>query len=105
MHSRRAKRRQATWYGPGFYGNDTACGKRLRRSTIGVAHKKLPCGTRVTFNKGGRWLRAKVIDRGPYSKGVRWDLTEAAAQELGYPERSVCFKPVFSSGSRGSMPS
>jgi carbamoyl-phosphate synthase large subunit len=26
---------------------------------------------------------------------------EAAARELGYPERSVCFKPVFSSGSRG----
>ena len=26
---------------------------------------------------------------------------EAAAHELGYPEQPVCFKPVFSSGSRG----
>lgn len=26
---------------------------------------------------------------------------EAAALELGYPDRPVCFKPVFSSGSRG----
>ncbi|HST16954.1 MAG TPA: ATP-grasp domain-containing protein [Gaiellaceae bacterium] len=26
---------------------------------------------------------------------------EAAARELGYPEQAVCFKPVFSSGSRG----
>jgi carbamoyl-phosphate synthase large subunit len=26
---------------------------------------------------------------------------ESAARELGYPERPVCFKPVFSSGSRG----
>ncbi len=26
---------------------------------------------------------------------------EAAARELGYPGRAVCFKPVFSSGSRG----
>jgi carbamoyl-phosphate synthase large subunit len=26
---------------------------------------------------------------------------EAAARELGYPDRPVCFKPVFSSGSRG----
>jgi carbamoyl-phosphate synthase large subunit len=26
---------------------------------------------------------------------------ERAAQELGYPDRPVCFKPVFSSGSRG----
>src|SRR4029077_20828662 len=26
---------------------------------------------------------------------------EAAARELGYPDNPVCFKPVFSSGSRG----
>jgi carbamoyl-phosphate synthase large subunit len=26
---------------------------------------------------------------------------EAAARELGYPDRAFCFKPVFSSGSRG----
>jgi carbamoyl-phosphate synthase large subunit len=26
---------------------------------------------------------------------------DAAARELGYPDRPVCFKPVFSSGSRG----
>jgi carbamoyl-phosphate synthase large subunit len=26
---------------------------------------------------------------------------ESAARELGYPDRPVCFKPVFSSGSRG----
>ena len=26
---------------------------------------------------------------------------DRAARELGYPERSLCFKPVFSSGSRG----
>jgi carbamoyl-phosphate synthase large subunit len=26
---------------------------------------------------------------------------EAAAREIGYPDRPVCFKPVFSSGSRG----
>jgi glutathione synthase/RimK-type ligase-like ATP-grasp enzyme len=26
---------------------------------------------------------------------------EVAAQELGYPDRPVCFKPVFASGSRG----
>jgi carbamoyl-phosphate synthase large subunit len=32
-------------------------------------------------------------------KGARG--VEAAAGELGYPDRPVCFKPVFSSGSRG----
>jgi carbamoyl-phosphate synthase large subunit len=29
------------------------------------------------------------------------DAVDAAARELGYPDRPVCFKPVFSSGSRG----
>src|SRR5262245_44696204 len=73
----------ASWYGPGFWGNETACGQTLKRRTIGVAHKRLPCGTKVTFNKGGRWLRTKVIDRGPYVKGRTWDLTQRAAEALG----------------------
>jgi carbamoyl-phosphate synthase large subunit len=29
------------------------------------------------------------------------EAVDAAAHELGYPDRPVCFKPVFSSGSRG----
>jgi hypothetical protein len=77
------KRHTATWYGPGFWGNETACGKELERDTIGVAHKRLPCGTKVTFYRGGRWVRTKVIDRGPFARGVRWDLTQAAAERLG----------------------
>jgi rare lipoprotein A (peptidoglycan hydrolase) len=74
----------ATWYGPGFYGNRTACGKTLKKTTIGVAHKKLPCGTRVVFAYNGRWVRAKVIDRGPYNGGYRWDLTRRLAKKLGF---------------------
>ena len=79
---RRMKREAASWYGPGFWRNDTACGKKLRRKTVGVAHKRLPCGTKVVFNKGGRWLRTKVIDRGPFVEDVRWDLTQRAAEAL-----------------------
>lgn len=72
----------ASWYGPGFYGNTTACGQTLRKGTIGVAHKKLPCGTKVTFAHQGRWVRAKVIDRGPYIAGRKWDLTYQLALQL-----------------------
>jgi rare lipoprotein A len=75
--------RKATWYGPGLYGNRTACGQRLRRGTLGVAHKRLPCGTRVTFYHEGRFVTVKVIDRGPFRRGVAWDLTAAAARALG----------------------
>ena len=44
----------STWYGPGFYGNRTACGQRLTRSTLGVAHRTLPCGTKVALRVNGR---------------------------------------------------
>jgi rare lipoprotein A len=75
--------RKATWYGPGFYGRRTACGQTLRRSTLGVAHKTLPCGTAVTFYLLGRFVTVPVIDRGPYAPGVHFDLTAAAASRLG----------------------
>ena len=73
----------STWYGPGFYGGRTACGQRLTRSTLGVAHRTLPCGTKVALRVNGRSLVVPVIDRGPYARGVTYDLTAATAQQLG----------------------
>ncbi|MEZ5078979.1 MAG: septal ring lytic transglycosylase RlpA family protein [Solirubrobacterales bacterium] len=78
------KRAGATWYGPGLYGRHTACGQTLRPKTIGVAHKSLPCGTRVKFRYRGHVVVARVIDRGPYVRGVSWDLTEAASERLDF---------------------
>jgi rare lipoprotein A (peptidoglycan hydrolase) len=73
----------ATWYGPGFFGRRTACGQVLRRSTQGVAHRRLPCGTQVTIYFRGRLKTVPVIDRGPYAHRATWDLTQATARELG----------------------
>jgi rare lipoprotein A (peptidoglycan hydrolase) len=73
----------STWYGPGFYGNRTACGQRLTTSTLGVAHRSLPCGTRVALRANGRSIVVPVIDRGPYARGVTYDLTAATADRLG----------------------
>lgn len=73
----------ASWYGPGFYGHGTACGQRLSEGMLGVAHKSLPCGTMVTFRKGGNVVRVPVIDRGPYVGGRMWDLTGATCRALG----------------------
>ncbi len=75
---------KTTWYGPGFYGNTTACGQRLGYNTVGVAHRTLPCGTRVTFHYRGKSVVAPVIDRGPFVRGILWDLTGAAATQLGF---------------------
>jgi rare lipoprotein A len=74
----------ATWYGPGFYGHKTACGQVLRPTTIGVAHRSLPCGTTVKFAYHGHYLITKVIDRGPYTVGNAWDLTNGARMALGF---------------------
>jgi rare lipoprotein A (peptidoglycan hydrolase) len=79
----------ASWYGPGLYGNGTACGGTLRPATMGVAHKTLRCGTPVKFKHRGRVVIARVIDRGPYISGRSWDLTEAAAEALDFEDVGV----------------
>jgi hypothetical protein len=75
---------RATWFGPGFYGHKTACGQKMTRSLVGVAHRTLPCGTKVSFLYQGRTITVPVVDRGPYGAGADWDLTSAAAQQLGF---------------------
>jgi rare lipoprotein A (peptidoglycan hydrolase) len=74
----------ATWYGPGLYGNHTACGQTLRANTIGVAHRTLPCGTTIKFAYHGRQLVTQVIDRGPYTQGNDFDLTNGARRALHF---------------------
>ena len=74
----------ATWFGPGFYGRRTACGLRMSKRLLGVAHKRLPCGTMVAFTYKGRAITVPVVDRGPFTKGRAWDLTSAAAKALGF---------------------
>lgn len=75
----------ASYYGPGLYGNGVACGGTLLPHTIGVAHKTLPCGTRVKLRYHGRSVTAPVIDRGPYVAGRDYDLTWAVKLKLGFP--------------------
>src|ERR1019366_3890834 len=98
----------ATWFGPGFYGkqtacgqtltpgvsvfpglygNETACGPTLPPGVVGVANRTLPCGTLVKVSYAGHALTVPVLDRGPYSHiGADWDLTSGAAQALGITE-------------------
>ena len=78
------RRTSVSWYGPGLYGNKLSCGGRLTPSTLGVAHKTLPCGTRVTLRRGHRVVRVKVVDRGPYVGGREFDLTAATRAKLRF---------------------
>ncbi|MCA1689411.1 MAG: septal ring lytic transglycosylase RlpA family protein [Actinobacteria bacterium] len=76
----------ATWFGPGSYGSRTACGEILTPDLVGVAHRSLPCGTMVDIVYGNQALSVPVVDRGPFTSGVSYDLTAATAQALGVSE-------------------
>ncbi|MDQ3934665.1 MAG: septal ring lytic transglycosylase RlpA family protein [Actinomycetota bacterium] len=78
------RRSAASWYGPGFYGRRTACGQTLGRGTLGVAHKSLPCGTKVALRYKGRNVVAPVIDRGPYAGNREYDLTAETKERLRF---------------------
>jgi rare lipoprotein A (peptidoglycan hydrolase) len=74
----------ATYYGPGFFGRQTACGQTLMPDLLGVAHKRLPCGTLVAVMFAGREIVVPVVDRGPFNGDFTWDLTQATADALGF---------------------
>jgi rare lipoprotein A len=76
----------ATWYGPGFYGKQTACGIEMTEDLVGVAHRSLPCGTNVAIHYGATTIVVPVVDRGPYGGEAKWDLTKGAADLLGFTQ-------------------
>jgi rare lipoprotein A (peptidoglycan hydrolase) len=87
----RVYRGQASWYGPGFFGNQTASGEIYRPGTMTAAHRSLPFGTRVrvTNLNNGRTQIVTINDRGPFIGGRIIDLGEGAASSLGVKSSGV----------------
>jgi hypothetical protein len=84
----------ASFYGPGFFGRQTACGVTLTPETHGVAHRRLPCGTLVLIMYQGREITVPVIDRGPFAGSYTWDLTQATADALGFQAGGIGYARV-----------
>jgi hypothetical protein len=76
----------ASYYGPGFFGNRTACGQTLTTTLQGVAHRTLPCGTFVHLKYGANEVTVPVVDRGPAILSREFDLTYATKIALGCPD-------------------
>src|SRR6201995_4095257 len=57
----------ARWFGPGFYGQTTACGQTLTPAVVGVANRTLPCGTLVKFSYHGHGVTGPGSEFGPYA--------------------------------------
>lgn len=78
------KTARVSWYGPGFYGHTMAGGGKLTPTSMVVAHRTLPFGTKVEIEYKGRRVIAVVMDRGPFVRGRTFDLGPGTAKALGF---------------------
>lgn len=81
----------ASWYGTAFHGRLTANGEIFDRESIAAAHPTLPLPSyvRVTNVVNGRSMIVRVNDRGPYERDRLIDLSERAADALGFQRRGT----------------
>ncbi len=81
---RYSERGEASWYGPGFHGRQTANGERYDQHEMTAAHRTLPMPSlvRVTRLDTGKSIMVRVNDRGPFADDRIIDLSKAAAKKL-----------------------
>ncbi|MCU0679210.1 MAG: septal ring lytic transglycosylase RlpA family protein [Planctomycetes bacterium] len=92
----------ASWYGPGFHGQNMANGQVYDMNDIVVAHRSLPLGRKVLITnlENGKSIIAPVLDRGPYVKNSRGeytreiDLSYGVAKELDTIKKGVVLARV-----------
>lgn len=82
---------QASWYGPGFQGQETASGETFDAKKMTAAHPSLPLGSKVEVINLEKHKKAEVTinDRGPFVKGRVIDLSHAAAKKLGMEKKGT----------------
>lgn len=76
---------EASYYGPGFHGKQTASGEIFDQDDYTCAHKSLPFGTKLKVVRvdNGSSVVVRVNDRGPYVDGRILDLSVAAGKQIG----------------------
>ncbi|GKS58375.1 lipoprotein, RlpA family [Nitrospira sp.] len=74
----------ASWYGPGFHGNQTASGEIYDMNQLTAAHQTLPLGSIAVVRSltNGRTVTVRINDRGPFARGRVLDLSFAGARAL-----------------------
>ena len=76
----------ASWYGADFHDHMTANGEIFNKNELTAAHKTLPLPSlaRVTNLDNGRSIVVRINDRGPFSGARIIDMSQRAAQLLGF---------------------
>ena len=82
---------EASWYGPGFQGRETASGETFDQKAMTAAHPSLPLGSKaqVTNLENGKSVEVIINDRGPDAKGRAIDLSGGAANQLDMKEQGT----------------
>jgi rare lipoprotein A len=81
----------ASWYGARFHGRRTANGEIYDLRALTAAHPSLPLPSyaRITNVSNGRSIVVRVNDRGPFHRGRAVDVSQRAAEVLGFKNAGV----------------
>ena len=81
----------ASWYGPGFHGRRTANGESYNQNALTAAHRTLPMPSmvQVTNLENGRSIKVRINDRGPFRSSRIIDLSQRAADLLGFRQQGT----------------
>ncbi len=81
----------SSWYGDDFHGKQTSNGEIYNSGALTAAHQTLPLPSmvRVTNLENGKSVLVRVNDRGPFAKSRIIDVSERAAELLGYREKGT----------------
>ncbi len=82
---------RASWYGDEFHGKKTANGEIYNSGAMTAAHQTLPLPSmvRVTNLDNGKKAIVRVNDRGPFAKSRVIDVSEKAAEALGFHDKGT----------------
>jgi len=89
---------KASWYGPYHDGKETATGETFDPDELTAASPTLPLGSTATVTnlETGKSVKVKINDRGPYVKGRKIDLSQAAARKIGLTHKGVARVKIVS---------
>ncbi len=81
----------ASWYGKDFDGRPTASGEIFDSRKLTAAHRTLPLGTLVNVKnlENNKEVILRINDRGPYVKNRILDVSEYAAELLGFKNKGL----------------
>lgn len=81
----------SSWYGDAFHGKKTSNGEIYNSGALTAAHQTLPLPSivRVTNISNGKSVLVRVNDRGPFAKSRIIDVSEKAAEMLGYHDKGT----------------